>query len=1105
MNLILFESLILLNRKAYLQYQKYAKFHFVAMDLINQKKQIEISHNQSNSKMSIQFFRNSKLLLICTILLISTYTFGQKNITGIVSEKDTNEPLIGATVVVKGSQSNGTVTDIDGKYRISAKNDDILVFSYVGMQAQEVKIDNKSQINVSLGANSKLLDEVVAIGYGVVKKSDLTGSIGVVTAKDLTKNPASSAAQALQGKTPGVLVTQTGQPGAGASIRVRGVGSINNSSEPIYILDGVRVGDINGIQPQDIENFQVLKDASATAIYGANGSNGVIIVNTKRGKSGKAVINLNSYVTYNLKPKAYDVMNANEYADFYLKTKYTGLGTEKTYTDNNAVVSINPAYSLSPAFRKQYYGENWENGTDWQQLVFRNTVSQNHNISVAGGGENSNFNISFAYSNDQGTIIKSAAESYSIRANSDFKLGKHIKIGENLSTRFSITQQPTSIESSVWDLKVSPLMKVYNPYYKGGYESFQTTYFLENDGSLTQNPSNANNPLYYTNTLANDKANPLASIMLGDEKNYASTTNASIYAQIDFTDWLMFKSTPSVAFVNYRNRYWMPRFEGNRATGSAKLSESYFSMLNLNIENQLSFRKKFDKHNVQATFVQTAHREIKNFISGAKTGFNYEDLATLSNGGSGTSAPSLEGGMTDYRETSYLARLIYDYNSTYYLTASTRRDGVSSFAPGYRIGNFSALSLAWKVNEVFFRNYKDLDALKVRIGWGQTGNSQTSGSYYEYYDKITGTTNFSPVFGDDQHVADAQYIFYGKGSPTYHWETSEMTNIGVDLNMFNGKLQSNLEYYIKNVDDLLVRKELQSVYGREEGNPWVNLGSLQNKGLEASVQWRDKIANIDYGISSNFTTITNRVKELVTDVTTSFNRTIVGHSVGSLYGFVSEGIIQSGDPYQTYPKQNGSTPQPGDIKYADLNQDGVINANDKTIIGKTIPSINYSFAIDASYKNFDLNIFLYGVAGYQIYNLQRASMSGMNQQDMMHNKLNEWANNYWTVDNPTKNYVRYDAANTNTNDQISSFWVENGSFLRIKDIQLGYNLPSEICKKLALGNLRIYLNAANVYNFTKYKGRDPESFMSTNPLTSGVDNGGYTLPRSFTAGLQIGF
>jgi len=1039
------------------------------------------------------------------ILLISSSTFSQQTITGIVTDKNTNETLIGATVQIKGKSTNGTVTDINGKYRISANSQDILVFTYIGMIRQEISVGSSSIINVALNSSSINLGEVVAIGYGTIKKSDLTGSVSVVTTKELTKNPSASAAEAIQGKAAGVLVTNTGQPGAGISIRIRGVGSINNSSDPIYILDGIRVSDINGIQPQDIENFQVLKDASATAIYGSNGSNGVIIVNTKRGVSGKPVIVLNSYLTMNTEPKHLDVMNASQYANFLLSTKYKDYGINQTYVNNMGQIVNNPAYSLSTDFRQKYYGTGWSQGTDWQNQLFKNSMSQNHVLSVSGGGEKSNYNVSLSYNDDQGNVIKSSAQNYTIRANSDFKITNFLKIGENFSGRYTTLQQPTSVQSSIWDLTVSPLMRVYNSSYTGGFESPQTTYWIDNFGNLS---SNAISSLSYTNTLGNDKVNPLCSVLLGSNNTKTTMTNASFYAQIDFTPWLLFKSTPSISIINAHNTYWMPLFTGNRANSAALLSEAYSSKMTLNLENQLLFNKNInDIHNLQATLVQQVHQELTDNSLATVTGFNNENLNTLSNGGAGGTEPSVTGGRTDYRELSYLARVIYDYKGKYFATISTRRDGVSSFAPDYRIGYFSAGSLAWKVNEDFFKSIKEISLMKLRIGWGQTGNSQTNGSYYEYYDQITSMNNFSPVFGNNQQIANAQYIFYGMGSPYYHWETSEMTNIGLDLNLFNGKLQSSFEYYIKNVNDLLIQKPISDAYGRYQGDPWVNLGALQNKGVEINIQWRDKIGEIEYGITTNFATTKNTVKALAENspITIGNNQTSVGNPVGYLYGYVSEGIIQSNNDYTHFPKQNGVIPQPGDIRYKDLNGDGIIDSNDRTMIGNTIPGISYSIGFDASYKGFDFNLFLNGVGDYQIYNQQRASLSSVNSQDMDHNKLVSWAENYWTPENASTKFVRYDASNTNLNDQISTFWIEDGSFLRIKNIQIGYTVPAKECKKISVSNLRIYASASNLYCFTKYQGRDPESFMSTTPLTSGTDNGSYTIPKSFTFGLQIGF
>lgn len=1060
----------------------------------------------------------SKLVKWCIFLIFTTISgslFSQKTITGTIMDGGSNDVLIGGSVMIK-NKTVGTVTDVNGKYSIRALASDILVFSYIGMETQEVSVGDKTTINLSLKPISHQLTEVVAIGYGTVKKSDLTGSVAVVSTKDLTKNPSSSAAQALQGKATGVLVSESGQPGGGATIRVRGVGSINKGADPIFIVDGVQAGDINGIQPQDIENMQVLKDASATAIYGANGSNGVIIINTKRGKSGKTQVNLNTYVGTTLAPVKYNVMNAQQYADFLSSTTYKANGLGKTYSANGATVT-NPAYALSSEFRQKYYGSGWETGTDWQSLMFKNGFNQNYNLSLAGGSDNSNFNVSLNYIKENGNVIASNAERYGIRANSDFKLSKHIKIGENLNVSYSTTQNPVTYQSTIWNLNLSPLMKVYNSYYKGGFESCQTGYWEDANGNLQQVGTNGytNQPSYF-NTVGNDKPSVLAAPSIGSNMAYGMSSNASVYMQIDFTDWLMFKIMPSVGLGSNRTKIWLPSFTGNRGPSAASLTEAYSQSVTYNLENQIVFKKKFnDVHNVQATAVYSMRAGTGNGSTAAVNGFNFENLNTLTNGG--TVSSKITGYSSESRMLSYLGRVMYDYAGKYYMTASFRSDGNYVFAPAYRRGNFASGSFAWKVNEDFLKNVKDIDVLKLRLGWGQTGNSNI-GAGFQYVDGITDQSQFSPVFGDDQHIAQAQYVFYNFASKEIHWESSEMWNIGVDLNMFNGKLQSSVEYYIKNNNDLLVAIPISSAFGRMNGTPWFNTGKIQNQGIELSFQWKDNIGDFNYGINSNFTTIKNEVKYLpVPNITTGNNRTIVGHSIGALYGYAADGIIQTSDftggkdpitglyTGYKYATQMGNIPQPGDIKYKDLNGDGNVDALDKTIIGKTIPSFTYTLGLDCSYKDFDFNIFFFGVSDFNIFNAQRASLSSMNSQDMDHNKLVDWAQNFWTEQNASTKYVRYDASNKNVNDQISSFWIEDGSFLRVKDVQIGYTLPKKKCTKLGLASLRIYGNASNLYCFTGYKGRDPEGLMSTNPLNSGTDNGDYTVPRSFTLGLQIGF
>jgi len=1047
------------------------------------------------------------LSLWFTVSLFTVNLYAQTVITGTVIDSKTSLPIPGVNVVLEGT-TQGTITNLNGFYSIDLLSPSgTLTFSFIGYTSLKADITGKTIVDVSLVEDLQSLDEVVVIGYGSVKKSDLTGSVAVVSSKDLNRNPSVSAAMALQGKAPGVLVTQSGKPGAGPTIRVRGVGSISKGSDPIVIVDGVWGGSIDNIQAQDIESFQVLKDASASAIYGANGSNGVIIVTTKRGKSGKPVVNLNSYVGLSRAPARYDVMNADQYSAFYTKIN----GTKPEYEQ---------------AFREKYYGAGWRQGTDWQSELFHNGLTQNHNLSISGGGENSNYSVSFGYVKDEGTVIKSNAERYNLRANSDFKLNDHIKFGESFSMNYSVSEDPITVQTSIWELNTSPLMKIYNPYYKGGYENYQANYWEDIDGNLMQGrlPAGYTGPVY-SNTLGNDKPNPLAAPSLGENKSYGLGTLASVYMLVDFTKWLSYKITPSAEIYAGRGKSWLPFFEGNRTPGQAQLSENFYEGITLNLDNQLMFNKKFnDVHNVQATAVTSIRSGQNHSINGAENGFDFEQLNTLANGG--TASTSLKGyESTEPRMISYLGRVIYDYKGTYFLTASYRSDGTSTFARGFRRGNFAAASVAWKINEVFLQDVDQIDLLKVRLGWGQTGNSDIGGGF-QYRDKISENTEFSPVFGNDQHIARAQYVFNGFGSPEIQWESANMFNIGVDVSLFDSKIQSSLEYYVKTNYGLLVQVPASSIFGRL-GDPWYNIADMQNRGIEFSLQFKDNIGDFHYGINANFTTIKNDVMYLPKPNIpgqSGYNRTTEGYSIGELYGYVSKGIIQLNE--SNYTKDNdgnwmkdasgfytgykhathlGNTPQPGDIRYSDLNGNGDVTALDKTLIGKTIPSFTYTVGFDCSYKSFDFNIFLFGVNDFDIYNSQRAHLSSMNSQDMDHNKLNSFSQNYWTIDNPSTSFVRVDPSNRNFNDQLSTFWIEDGSFLRIKDIQFGYNLPPNKCQKLGVTSIRLFANASNLYCFNDYQGRDPEAFMSSNPLESGIDNGDFAIPRSYTGGLQIGF
>jgi TonB-linked SusC/RagA family outer membrane protein len=1027
------------------------------------------------------------LLLLFAIMLQSAVIYAQQTVTGLVKDAASGEALIGATVIIKGT-TTGTVTDVDGRYSLSVPNlQDTLVFSFVGFTNVEVPISGRTTIDVQLQESEIMLSEMVVIGYGTIKKSDLTGSIAVVDSEELNRIPASNFTRALQGRAPGVMVSQSGSPGSSAQIRIRGIGSINQNPNPIYVIDGVITGGLGNLNPTDIESIQVLKDASAAAIYGADGANGVIIITTKRGKKGKPKVSLSSYLTINRVPRQFDVMNADEYAEFY----------STLLQENDVAVPV----AYQDHFRKWYFGEGWQDGTEWQNEVNRTGLAQNHYIRISGGGDDSNYSVSLNNSNEQGILLASAANRYSLRANSDFNIGKYIKIGETLSLSRTISQSPTTYQGNPWQVTLitSPLMRMHNENNKGGFEGPQVPYEYTMPDGTTE---------IVGNTGYNDKPNPRGPMEIGDDRSFNNNVLASIYVEVKPVKWLTYKITPSVEGFFSRSKFWFPAFDmGVRSRAQAELSENFNESINLSLENQVTFSDQFDKHNITATAVHHVRKNEGNSMNATALGFPYEQLNVISQ--SFEEGRQVQGYYNPFTSESYLGRLIYDYDSKYLLTASIRRDGNSRFGPENRWGTFPSVSVAWKVNEDFLQNVEEITMLKLRFGWGQTGNSGIGN--FQYQSLIDNFTQFSPVFGVEQRLVPALNVVHSFGNPSIKWEAAEMSNFGFDMNLFNNKVQLSAEYYIKNQDDLLVKIPMSAAFGRVSGagDPWVNLGEIQNRGFEFIGSYRKMEGAFNYNISANVTTVKNEVKYIPGDILSGNNLTTLGHTIGSFYGYVAERILTSGDfdaenKYLHAMPATGK-PSPGDLKFKDLNNDGIINDLDRTIIGKAVPDIIYSLNLEAFYRNFDVSLFFYGMQNFDVYNHLRAAVEGFSTQDMGHNKLRDYAMNYYREDRPSEKYIRADLNNSNQNDRPSTWFLEHGSFLRLKDAQIGYSLPNWVTTNTGLSRARVYVNATNLFTLTQYSGRDPEAPTISGPLTPGNDGGTYPVPRSLTFGVQVDF
>jgi TonB-dependent starch-binding outer membrane protein SusC len=1047
---------------------------------------LKLKRFASESNEGIGWMKSSVVLpgLILVLGLLTSGTFAQSQLTGTVSDSKTNNPVAGANVTVEGT-TLGTITDLKGSFTLNITDPNCTVaVSFMGYKSQRIPLAGKTFLSVLLEEDVINISELVVIGYGTTKKSDLTGSVAVVTSEDMNRTPASNISSAIQGKASGVVVTQSGEPGGEVRILVRGIGSIHRQPKPLIVIDGIIGADINAISPNDIESFQVLKDASASAIYGVNGSDGVIIITTRRGKQGPAKVTFSTYSSINTIAKQFELMNADEYAALYTKI-----------AENDNVL---PDFAYSDKFRQYYYGKNWNTGTDWQNEIVQKSYAQNYYLNVAGGSETSNYSVSAGYYKEKGLLIGSAAERFNMRANSDFKIGKYITVGESINLNRFVKSNATSHEGDPWQLSLiaSPLMKIYNEDNKGGYEGPQITYeYSDADTTIDGGVKN---------TGGNDKGNPLGPLELGDSKTYSHSLSTSFYMEIKPFKWLSLKSTPSFGYSNGRDNNWMPAFDmGVRSLKQASLYSRYSDGYSVSWENQLSIVKSFGKHNITFTAVNHVRKGGYNNLSVDAKGYNYESLNVIS--GSDPLQRTGEGSEGLWAMNSYLARLMYDYNNLVLLTTSIRRDGTTNFLPDKRWGNFPSFSVALKLKDILLSGVDQVSSAKIRFGWGSTGNSDIGA--YQYSSLIAQQSEFSPVFGNLQYIAPALNELNSIGNPKIKWESANMKNFGLDLSLFNNSLEFSGEYYIKNNYDLLIRTPVSITVGRI-GSPWDNIAQIYNKGFDVDVRYKKVMGDFSYNLSANLTTINNKVTKVDRSIFSGDITAMKDHAIGSYYGYVCEGIIQEGDTLANgkykYATQGGSAP--GDLRFADLNRDGTISTLDRTIIGKSIPDFTYSLNIDLNYKNFDFSLFLYGMQNYQVYNGLRRDIESFAKQDIAHNKSRDFGLNYWTPENQSTKYIRLDQDNSNDNTRFSSWWLEDASFLRVKDLQVGYTLPQASLDKMKMDNLRVYVSAVNLHTFTKYTGRDPEAPLKTNdPIGSGIDNGTYPLPRVFNIGLQMGF
>lgn len=984
-----------------------------------------------------------------------------KTVTGTVTDVS-GEPIIGANIRIKGT-TTGTITDIDGNFSIKAEPQSVIEVSYIGYLTQETVINNQKSIRFLLKEDTKTLDEVVVIGYGVQKKADLTGSVANINTEKLNTQSNANIGQALQGKIAGVdIVSQGGAPGSGTRIMVRGIGTLNNAS-PLYIVDGMYMNSIDHINPNDIASIDVLKDASSAAIYGSRAANGVIIVTTKEGSNteGKPIIDLSVNLGISTASKFLDMLDAKGWA-------------EVTTIARQAIGK--PALDMATDLANKP-------DNDWQDIMFRPALMQNYNLSVKGGGKYSTYYTGLGYFNQDGIVKGTNYQRYNIQSKNDYKRGI-FSAGTNLIISFS-HDKPLHQElrgGMIGTILQSvPTLEKYDDTREGGY------------GGTYGDVVNIPHPLAIIDDNIMDRYNENVKIF------------ANLYAQIELFKGLKYKLnlTPDFSFERYKN--YLNKYDFGLATNSiTQLTERQRRRRNILVENLLTFDRTFGEHKISAlagyTYQDSRFRHIQAYGEGLPQGLEEIDAATTNRSNEGNSWRSVL--------TSILGRVFYSYQNKYLFTATIRRDGSSKFGKNNRYGYFPSFSLGWNVaEEKFMENVHWLDQLKLRGGYGVLGNQEIDN--YQYSSTITTGINYPDGNGGLLQGAFPKNF----ANPDIKWEETAMTNVGIDFMAFNNRLSLTADYYVKNTKDILLTVPIPISSGGAN-DPIRNAGKIRNNGFEFNLGWMDQPnPDISYGINLIGSFNKNKVIAMGSEsgsikggstnqnITTS--ETKAGYPIGGYWLISTAGYFNSQEEVDAYAKDGKKiqpAAEPGDIKFVDANNDGVINDDDRVFQGSPFPDFTFALNGNMRYKNFDLSIGLQGVLGNKIYNATRQTLEDVTKgANFLASCLD-----YWTPENKNASHPRltWDDPNRNTRAE-SDRYLENGSYLRLRSVQLGYTFPQTWFKG-AIQHARVYINAENLFTITSYSGYSPD-VNADNANYRGFDNFIYPTNRTFMLGLNVTF
>ncbi|SFU60564.1 TonB-linked outer membrane protein, SusC/RagA family [Pustulibacterium marinum] len=983
--------------------------------------------------------------------------------SGTITSSEDGSPLPGASVMVKGT-SIGTSTDFDGNYTISAEKGAILVYSYVGFQNTEITAGDQTTLNVALKIDATALDDVVVIGYGTQRKSDLTGAVAVVDADEAKKTVTYDVAKMLQGQAPGVTVQSSGEPGGFVSINIRGLTSFTNNN-PLFVVDGVIVDDPFDFAPGEIESMQVLKDASSAAIYGVRGANGVVIITTKKGKAGELRVRYKSLVGFESVPKKLSLTNRSQYQEVV-----------RTAEQN----AIDRGYSIAIATGNYPESADYINDvdTDWQDEFYETGIQQNHSLTLSGGAEAMTYSLNLDYFKDSGYFVTPQMyERLSTNLNLTGSKGK-FKYGAKLAYTKSdkeIFNEYLAGTSSVADLLGAiPTMPVYDDNWLGGYGgSYQAT-----QRAITLNVIGFNN-LIENNTRRNR--------FLGN-----------IWGEYEILKGLSYRLSVSGDQLSYFDKYFNPPSE----LGWYYINTPEEALLNLNsgyetqtlVNNLLTYKTTFkEKHNldVLAGWIQQKNYRKNNFSNG--TGFDYGEISHIEYADD-FAASEFEETVTT---SSLLSRVNYSYDDRYFLTANFRQDKSSLFAEQNNTGSYFSFSGAWKIHNDFTLP-EWWNVFKVRGGYGQLGNN-TVGSYA-----------YSPTVNPF-----ASYLFFNTSTgqtelangttvvtlldPDIKWEDTETTNIAAEFEFFNNKLKLTTEYFQKKSTDLLAQVPLPYSTGSVPASITTNAAAVKNDGVEFILSYSDASSeDFSYNITANAATVNNEVLSIGADNTPIYgaaSKTEVGRSVGELFGYQMEGIFQDANDVASSPFQQNASP--GDVKFRDVNGDGQITDDDRVFLGRSIPKITYGFNFSSQYKNWDFSFFWQGAAGHSAFNASYRNLM-IGQYTNHHTDIM----NYWTPDNTNTNIPAPVIGDPNANSRDSDRFVEDASYIRLQNIQLGYTIPMK--ETAALSNARVYVSGQNVVTLSGYKGYDPD-FKGAGIFSKGYDLGSFPNPRTFYLGVEVAF